>query len=118
MLRGSEFEPTFLEFEDGIPAEQYMVSLGPAGEAEPFPPHLILVDINMPVLDGYSFVERITPTLKSGKYGTVVVMMMSSSSRKEDIDRALSMEAVEDYIVKGSLEPEAFQSKVRELLKV
>jgi two-component system chemotaxis response regulator CheY len=45
---------------------------------------LYLVDINMPVLDGYSFVKR----LRSGEGNIAPVIMISTESEQVDMDQA------------------------------
>ena len=45
---------------------------------------LFLVDINMPVLDGYSFVKR----LREGEGSTAPVIMVSTESEEMDMDLA------------------------------
>jgi len=45
---------------------------------------LFLVDINMPVLDGYSFVKR----LRSGEGNIAPVIMVSTESEEMDMDLA------------------------------
>ncbi len=46
---------------------------------------LFLVDINMPVLDGYSFVKR----LRSGEGNVAPVIMISTESETKDIDMSI-----------------------------
>jgi two-component system chemotaxis response regulator CheY len=45
---------------------------------------LFVVDINMPVLDGYSFVKR----LRQGEGNTAPVIMVSTESEEMDMDLA------------------------------
>jgi len=56
---------------------------------------LYLVDINMPVLDGYSFVKR----LRTGEGGISPVIMVSTESEEMDMDLAYESGA-SMYLVK------------------
>lgn len=65
-----------------------------------FPPLLILLDINMPVMDGFGFLEEYARLEHPEDMKPAVVVMLTSSSYGPDLDRALAHDAVEDYIVK------------------
>jgi len=61
-------------------------------------PDVILLDLNMPVMDGFSFIEafRKLPVVNVTK---VQIIVVSSSNDKRDITKAFSM-GVKDYLVK------------------
>ena len=62
-------------------------------------PQLILLDINMPILDGWQFLNEYGK-LKPDVPRPISICMMSSSSEVEDYDRAMCSGHVMDYLQK------------------
>ncbi len=71
-------------------------------------PDLILLDINMPGMNGFEFVEKFSEL----EYSTKIIML-SSSEQTKDRDKALSYSCVEDYILKPLSE-----EKIRKIQKM
>ena len=70
-------------------------------------PDLILLDINMPEMDGWDFLD------KFGEYpaehrAKIVVVMLTTSMRRDDLSHAVETEDVNKYMYK-SLTPERFE---------
>jgi len=62
-------------------------------------PDLILLDINMPVLDGWQFMDefvKLSPLIKK----KITVYIVSSSIDEEDFKKARTYEQVSDFIIK------------------
>ena len=57
---------------------------------------LILVDVMMPVMDGFSFLETVR---KNRKLASVKVIFLTSLRSKEDVKKAVKL-GVNDYIMK------------------
>ncbi|MBL0917162.1 MAG: response regulator [Hydrogenophaga sp.] len=60
---------------------------------------LILLDINMPVMDGFAFLDAFQ-ALGPAQRGGAVVAMLSSSSDPADRSRALAYSGVAGYLTK------------------
>ncbi len=85
-----------LVFENGEEALKYLKPLLETSESFP---DVILLDINMPVMDGWQFLDQFV-LLKNKLKKRVTIYMVSSSVNKHDINKAKAYEEVSDYIVK------------------
>ncbi|HYG38854.1 MAG TPA: response regulator [Cytophagales bacterium] len=72
------------------------------------PPDIIFLDLNMPAMDGFEFLEKLSAT--PGKENLIIVVLTTSSNRK-DIERARKFNVAE-YINKPISE-----KKIEDLLK-
>lgn len=62
-------------------------------------PSIILLDINMPVMDGWEFLEEFAKVKHKVK-NRVSIYMVSSSVNMSDLDKAKTYEDVVDYVIK------------------
>lgn len=92
----AHFTKRLLMFPNGQMALDYFETH--AEETEKLP-DLVLLDLNMPVLDGWQFLERFI-ALKPRLGKKIIIYIISSSIMEADMTRAKSFSEVSDYIVK------------------
>ncbi|GER59868.1 response regulator [Patiriisocius marinus] len=83
-------------FSDGEEALDFLIRNIETNETLP---DIILLDINMPIMDGFQFMEeyvKIKPRV--GK--SILIYMVSSSVDSRDIERAKRISDISDYIIK------------------
>jgi CheY-like chemotaxis protein len=71
-------------------------------------PDIILLDINMPMMDGWDFLEEYEKHL-GGSESKIKIYMLSSSINPVDVDKAKSNKLVDDYIIKPIKDEDLFR---------
>ncbi|GAL61175.1 two-component response regulator [Algibacter lectus] len=107
-----EFEKNIKVFSDGEEALEFLLSnLNQNDEL----PDVIFLDINMPIMDGYQFMEEYVK-IKSKLGKKTVIYMVSSSVDPVDIEKAKRISDISDYIIKP-IEPGKLKSIMEQLIK-
>lgn len=77
-----------------------------------FQPDIVLLDIIMPEMDGFGFLEKIKKDkiLENSK-----IIVLTNINQKENVERAMALGA-SDYIVKAYLTPSEIIKKIEKLL--
>ena len=96
ILQRLDNEVRFLWLKDGEEALTYMDDNG--GHADKLP-DILIVDINMPFLDGWQFLEAFNG-LRERMAKPIDIYMVSSSNDDRDMQRAKSTVGVRDYVEK------------------
>ncbi|SFA76479.1 response regulator [Algoriphagus aquimarinus] len=99
-----------IAFSDGEEALNFMVeNLNNENEL----PDIILLDINMPIMDGFQFMEEYVKLIpKVSK--SIVIYIVSSSVDPVDIERAKNISAISGYIIKPT-KPGELKSLIEKL---
>ena len=73
-------------------------------------PDMILLDINMPIMNGFEFLDHYQ-NLSDQVKSSVVVCMLTTSLAKEDLEKSKEYSVLSDYIDKP-----LYEAKMRELI--
>lgn len=80
---------------------------------ETFTPDVILLDLIMPVKDGFAVLEELK---KNDKWKNIPVLVASNLGQKEDIDKSMALGAA-DYIVKSQMPINDILVKINNVLR-
>lgn len=96
MIKKSELLLDILSFKNGKEAiDEFKKRL----EEKDTLPNIILLDINMPIMDGWEFMDEIT-LLKNQINEGIHIYIVSSSIAVEDKNKAKNYSEIIDYLVK------------------
>ena len=96
------------EFGDGEEAINYLKEIADNTELLP---DIILVDLNMPIMDGWEFLEEYM-LIKPGMKKNATIYLVSSSISPHDIERAKNIDLVSAFLIKPLV-----KEKIIEMLK-
>ena len=98
ILELKKISKSVLVFKNGKEALDYFQSLVDHGDSNLIP-GIILLDLNMPVMDGWQFLDQFA-AINEKLQERINLYVVSSSINLRDIDRAKSIDIVSDYITK------------------
>lgn len=84
-------------------------------------PDIIFLDLNMPIMDGWEFIEEYTKIKRPPKSKIILMYVVSSSILQKDRERVEKLSAVTDYIVKPVTHDdlkEIFEDDLQEVRKI
>lgn len=105
VLKKAGIEADIYEYADGQAALDFITQLSKSQQPDKpqfRPSTLALVDINMPRLNGFEFLEQLQTTIRDGDVHAdwMAVMMFTSSANQRDRAKAEAFSIVRGYIVK------------------
>lgn len=95
-IKKNNRETIVIQKESGIEALEYLNSTIESGNTKP---NLIFLDINMPGMDGWGFLEEFGK-LDKDIQSEIIIILLTTSDNPETKDRAMSWSSVSDFISK------------------
>lgn len=104
-------------YEMKLKLEQFEVEIAYNGvegleKLKSFLPNLILLDLAMPKMDGFEFLQKMMADPKLKK---IPVVVLTNLGQESDIKRAKDLGA-KDYLIKADLTPRQVVEKIRQIL--
>jgi CheY-like chemotaxis protein len=93
-LRQISHPPVEKSYLEATPAIRYLSDNATRSDALP---DIILLDLNMPVMDGWEFLNSFQKITFSKK---IQIYILSSSGNKQDMQKAQTFDSVKGYLVK------------------
>lgn len=106
-LAKCSFDVSVIEASDGQAGLDYFYKNQQQDpDSDGYPPIIVFLDINMPRINGFQFLEHFNSIRDETKLASTVIVMFTSSPRQEDMDQSFQWEFVKDFVVKGDFTTE------------
>lgn len=112
-LNKLDYKLTIFESENGVEALSFLSSFEENSKkyGRDFPPILIFLDINMPLMGGFEFLEAFAQLKDNDeRYSLSIFTMFTSSEKEDDKKKAAQYDFVKGFLVKGEVSTEALRA--------
>ena len=75
-------------------------------------PDLVLLDLNLPIMDGFQVLEELK---KNPETKAIPVLVLTNYGQKENVDKCLNLGA-EDYLIKAHFVPSEVVARIKKIL--
>ena len=75
-------------------------------------PLVVFLDVNMPIMNGWEFLEEFSAQRDQIPISPIVVIIYSTSDQEVDKARATQFECVKTYVVKGNYTPDELKRTI------
>lgn len=96
LMKEIDFCDTIIVYNNGQEALEGILTISESGEKVP---PFIFLDLNMPIMNGWEFLEEFTK-IPSNKLTKTTIYIISSSVDPRDLERVKNYKAVNNYILK------------------
>lgn len=114
-LKSTHLSTRYFEATNGQEAIEFLEEYQDLNEfeKEKNPPLVIFLDINMPIMNGFQFLEAYSKLRSTNSHhGSTIIMTYSSSESKEDLDKVQSYSFVKSHIIKGNVDSEDLKETI------
>ena len=119
LIRSSGVEAEIFEMADGVLALEFLRDFEANRDRHGalFPPRLVLLDINMPRMNGFEFLEKFSQLPDpDDRYKPVVFLMVTSSANEADRAKSSEFDCVKGYIKKMPTTPASLREALEPYL--
>ncbi len=118
LLKQTEIVSKIYEFDNGKSGLDFLENYNENRilHGDGFPPMIIFLDVNMPLMNGFEFLEGFKSASKVHDLGSSIIFMFSSSQRESDKELAFSYDFVKSYIVKMPSDADILKNKILEVI--